>query len=89
MARRVVEPLQTAWYNLSIDDPQVRATLFSVTSQVDALGQIAGGPGVGAIGNVSIRAALVASAALLLPVVPLYGVAMRRSERAIAPQEAG
>jgi DHA3 family tetracycline resistance protein-like MFS transporter len=89
MARSVVEPLQTAWYNLSIDDPHVRATLFSVTSQVDALGQIAGGPGVGAVGNVSIRAALVASAALLLPVVPLYGVAIRRSERAIAPQEAG
>lgn len=77
--RSLVAPLQDIWINRRIDDPQVRATLFSVTGQVDALGQIAGGPFVGAIGNVSIRAALVASAALLLPVVPLYGVALRRS----------
>jgi DHA3 family tetracycline resistance protein-like MFS transporter len=88
IARSVTEPLQTAWYNLCIDDPQVRATVFSITNQVDALGQIAGGPGVGAIGNVSIRAALVVSAALLLPVVPLYGMAMRRRDLDLAPQEA-
>jgi DHA3 family tetracycline resistance protein-like MFS transporter len=56
----------------------VRATLFSATSQVDALGQIVGGPGVGAVGNVSIRAALVLSALLLAPVVPLYRVARGR-----------
>jgi DHA3 family tetracycline resistance protein-like MFS transporter len=89
IARSVTEPLQTAWYNLRIDDPQVRATVFSITNQVDALGQIAGGPGVGAIGNVSIRAALAASSALLLPVVPLYGLVMRRGEAALAPEEAG
>ena len=77
--RSLVTPLQDIWINRRIDDPQVRATLFSVTGQVDALGQIAGGPLVGAIGNVSIRAALVTSAALLLPAVPLYGVALRRS----------
>jgi DHA3 family tetracycline resistance protein-like MFS transporter len=76
--RRVAAPLHEAWYNRRIDDPQVRATLFSMTSQVDALGQIAGGPGVGLVGNVSIRAALVVSALLLAPVVPLYRVAQRR-----------
>lgn len=76
--RGVAAPLHQAWYNRRIDDPQVRATLFSVTSQVDALGQIGGGPLVGIVGNVSVRAALVISAALLVPVLPLYRVAVRR-----------
>ncbi len=78
--RSVIYPLQTAWYNLGIDDSQVRATMFSVSGQADAVGQIAGGPGVGAIGNVSIRAALLASAFLLTPVLPLYAVAMRQDD---------
>lgn len=78
--RSLSGPLRDAWVNQRIDDPQVRATVFSATSQVDSLGQIAGGPAVGAIGNVSIRAALVVSASLLSPVVPLYRLAMRRSK---------
>jgi DHA3 family tetracycline resistance protein-like MFS transporter len=77
--RGVTYPLQAAWFNLRIDDSQVRATLFSVGSQVDAIGQIGGGPLVGAIGNRSIRAALVASALLLTPALPLYVLARRRS----------
>jgi hypothetical protein len=32
------------------------------------------------IGNVSIRAALVASATILSPVLPLYWIAIRRDE---------
>jgi DHA3 family tetracycline resistance protein-like MFS transporter len=79
--RSVAGPLQTAWYNLLIDDRRVRATLFSVSGQVDAIGQIAGGPGVGAIGNLSLRAALVTSALILSPVLPLYALAIRRSRR--------
>jgi len=78
--RSVAATLHTAWYNLLIDDPQVRATMFSVASQVDAVGQIAGGPAVGAIGNLSIRAALVTSALILSPVLALYGYAIRRSK---------
>jgi DHA3 family tetracycline resistance protein-like MFS transporter len=79
--RSFVEPLQTAWFNLRIDDPQVRATIFSVGGQVDAVGQIVGGPGVGAIGNASLRAALLTSAALLAPAMPLYALAMRRENQ--------
>ena len=56
-------------------------TLEQARTQVDAIGQIAGGPAVGAIGNLSIRAALVASALLLSPVIPLYAWARRRGER--------
>ena len=76
--RSIIGPLYATWFNLRIDDPQVRATMFSISSQVDAIGQIGGGPGVGVIGNASIRAALVVSALLLSPVLPLYGFAMRR-----------
>jgi len=78
MARSLAGPLQTAWLNLLIDDPQVRATLFSVSSQSDAIGQIAGGPFLGAIGNRSIRAAFIASATLLSPTLPLYAAARKR-----------
>jgi DHA3 family tetracycline resistance protein-like MFS transporter len=77
--RSVAGPLYTAWFNLRIDDAQVRATIFSIGGQVDAIGQIAGGPAVGAIGNASMRAALVTSALLLSPVLPLYATAIRRS----------
>ncbi len=83
VARSISGPLQAAWFNLRIDDPRVRATIFSVSSQVDAIGQIAGGPVVGAVGNRSIRAALVLSAAILSPVVPLYVVTRRRGEREV------
>jgi len=79
--RNIAAPLHTAWINLSIDQPQVRATIFSVSGQADAVGQIAGGPAVGAIGNASIRAALVSSALLLSPVLPLYAAAIRKSRK--------
>jgi MFS transporter, DHA3 family, tetracycline resistance protein len=78
--RNIAAPLHTAWLNLTIDQPQVRATIFSVSGQADAIGQIAGGPVVGAVGNASIRGALVMSALLLSPVLPLYGVAIRKNK---------
>jgi DHA3 family tetracycline resistance protein-like MFS transporter len=79
--RNIAAPLHTAWINLSIDQPRVRATIFSVSGQADAVGQIAGGPAVGAIGNASIRAALVSSALLLAPVLPLYAAAIRKNRQ--------
>ncbi len=81
VSRSINGPLYSVWFNQRIDDPQVRATMFSVSSQVDAVGQITGGPLVGAVGNVSIRAALVASALILSPVLPLYSRAIQRGER--------
>ena len=79
--RGIHGPLASTWFNQRIDDPQVRATMFSVRGQVDAVGQITSGPVMGMIGNVSIRAALVASAAILSPVLPLYWITIRRNER--------
>ncbi|MCP4163285.1 MAG: hypothetical protein GY760_24755 [Deltaproteobacteria bacterium] len=32
------------WLNSQIEDPQFRATFFSISSQVDSFGQIGGGP---------------------------------------------
>ena len=76
--RSISAPLQDAWLNERIDDPRVRATVFSVSSQVDAIGQISGGPLVGVIGNaLSIRAALVTSGLMLSPAIPLYARARR------------
>lgn len=70
--RRVISPLATAWLNQSSDD-RSRATLLSLDGQADALGQIAGGPIIGAIGlAVSIPAALLTSAVALLPALAIY-----------------
>lgn len=75
MLRSVNQPLYTAWLAQNID-AKVRATVISITGQVDALGQIIGGPPVGYIGSAfSIRAALVASSILLSPVLLLFSVA--------------
>jgi DHA3 family tetracycline resistance protein-like MFS transporter len=66
-------PVTTTWLNQFIDS-KVRATVLSMISQVDAVGQMAGGPVVGIIGNLrSIRAALTGSALLLAPAVLLFG----------------
>lgn len=81
--RRVVGPLSTAWMNQSAD-ARSRATVLSLEGQADALGQIAGGPVVGAIGlAVSLPAALLASAAALLPALALYLRAVARREEVV------
>ncbi|MBN1565044.1 MAG: MFS transporter [Anaerolineae bacterium] len=77
-------PVFTAWINPHIDS-KVRATVYSMAGQVDAIGQVAGGPGVGYIGSAwSIRAALVAGGILLSPVLWLFGYAVRH-EATITP----
>jgi DHA3 family tetracycline resistance protein-like MFS transporter len=74
--RQAFGPVQRAWLNRSLDSAN-RATLLSIDGQADALGQIAGGPMIGAIGSgVSIRAALLASAALLGAALPLFARAL-------------
>jgi MFS transporter, DHA3 family, tetracycline resistance protein len=66
------DPLRLAWLNQNIES-RVRATVISMNSQVDAIGQIAGGPVLGAIGSwVSLRAALAGAAVVLSPALLLY-----------------
>jgi DHA3 family tetracycline resistance protein-like MFS transporter len=74
--RQAFSPVQRAWLNRSLD-PANRATLFSVDGQADALGQIVGGPIIGVVASgISIRAALVGSAALLTLALPLFARAL-------------
>lgn len=78
LARSLIRPVYTTWLNQSIEDSSVRATVNSLASQAGAIGEVAGGPGVGAIGNVvSLPAALVASGLLLTPAIGLYARAVR------------
>ncbi|HEY3229399.1 MAG TPA: MFS transporter [Roseiflexaceae bacterium] len=79
LLRRTNQPLYTAWINQNVS-PQVRATVFSMTSQSDAFGQIAGGPAVGAIGALfSLRAAMVVTGLLLSPALALYARSLRHA----------
>jgi DHA3 family tetracycline resistance protein-like MFS transporter len=76
--RGLAGPLSMTWLNQNIPDSSVRATVISISGQSDAIGQVAGGPGIGALGSlVSLRAALLAGAALLAPAVGLFGRALR------------
>lgn len=60
-------PLFQAWVNRGLQ-PASRATINSAASQMDGLGQIFGGPVLGAIGAVrSVAAAIVAASVLRIP----------------------
>jgi len=87
--RDISYPLQTAWINQKLDS-QVRATVHSMFGQVDAVGQVAGGPGVGLIANlVSVVAAISTSGLLLTPALFMIGRANALSrEQAEAEFEA-
>jgi MFS transporter, DHA3 family, tetracycline resistance protein len=66
-ARSVHIPLNTAWINQKLDS-KVRATIHSMFGQVDAIGQMLGGPLVAVIAAVgSAVASLVTSSLLLTP----------------------
>jgi MFS transporter, DHA3 family, tetracycline resistance protein len=78
LARRLKEPLYVTWLNKNVEDSSVRATVNSIASQSDAIGEVAGGPVIGVVGTVaSLRAALVATGLLLAPAIALYGRALR------------
>ncbi|MEK7809436.1 MAG: MFS transporter, partial [Chloroflexota bacterium] len=70
--RYAIDPIHGNWLNQRITDSRVRATVLSMSSQMNAVGQIAGGPAIGVVGNsFSVRAALLISAVILSPVLPL------------------
>lgn len=78
--RNTIDPLYTAWIAQHTDD-SVRATVISVAGQVDAFGQIAGGPIIGWIGTLrGLRTALVVTGATLAPAIPLLARASRRAD---------
>jgi MFS transporter, DHA3 family, tetracycline resistance protein len=88
LLRSVRSPVFTAWINQGLE-PGTRATINSVGSQVDAVGQTAGGPVLGLIAiRVSTPAALASSALLSVPSLLLYVRAIRRgSVGTVAPEQ--
>ena len=75
--RGLTFPLTSTWLNKHIDS-EVRATVLSMTNQLDALGQFTGGPVIGLIGRLrSLRAAIVSAGLVLSPTVFLYGRAKK------------
>lgn len=71
-ALAVALPIQTAWLNRNADS-QSRATVMSMNSQANAIGQVIGGPPLGALANrTSLATALFASAVILSPTSLLY-----------------
>jgi DHA3 family tetracycline resistance protein-like MFS transporter len=79
--RALIVPLQSAWINSAIKDSSVRATVLSIVNQADAIGQVGGGPAIGAIGSsVGLRPALALGAAALAPALGLYGRAVRHQD---------
>jgi DHA3 family tetracycline resistance protein-like MFS transporter len=79
--RGVNTPLYTAWVNTGLESAS-RATVNSLSSQADALGQVGGGPVIGWVAAVrSVRAALGFAAALAVPAIPL----VRRGRHAERP----
>ena len=67
LLRGVSGPLQTAWINQKLDS-RVRATIHSMFGQVDAIGQMTGGPVIGLAGSLfSVRLAVGISSLLLSP----------------------
>jgi DHA3 family tetracycline resistance protein-like MFS transporter len=70
--RSTLNPLYSAWTNRGIPS-SVRATVLSTLGQMDAIGQVLGGPALGLIANqFGFRIALIAAGFVLSPVLLLY-----------------
>jgi hypothetical protein len=80
LLRRVHDPVFAAFVNRGLES-RSRATVLSIRSQADALGQVLGGPALGALAvAASTRSALLAGAAALLPALWLYARARAAGE---------
>lgn len=92
--RSLIYPLYSAWVNQNIPS-EIRATLISMSSLVDATGQIGGGPIMGLIArNYSIPAGLITSAFLLSPALLLLWIIYMKkidggSSSLILPNQSG
>ncbi len=86
IVRRTLQPLYSAWINRGIPT-EVRATVLSTYGQMDAIGQIVGGPIVGVVANrFGLRAALVLAGIMLTPVLALYRRAYHQGDESGAAQ---
>lgn len=81
-------PLYNIWLNRNIPSA-VRSTVLSMNGQLDSLGQIAGGPLFGALGNLSIRLAMGAVGLVSAPAVALYWRTARKKDATPEDDEPG
>jgi DHA3 family tetracycline resistance protein-like MFS transporter len=79
ITRNVLGPLYNAWVNQRLDS-DTRATVISMSGQVDAIGQIASGPLAGLVSRWSVQAAIAFASFLLTPALPLIKKANRLHE---------
>jgi MFS transporter, DHA3 family, tetracycline resistance protein len=80
MLRGVRTPLYTGWVNFKLD-PQIRATVLSFSSLIDSSGQTIGGPLTGLVARQSsIRLGILTSAALLAPVLIIFGKMIKNNQ---------
>ncbi|MBH1940757.1 MFS transporter [Mobilitalea sibirica] len=76
--RRINDPIFSAWKNRNLKS-EVRATVLSTYGQLDALGQIIGGPVIGFIAlKASISVAIFISSIFLVPILGLYLLAIKK-----------
>jgi len=83
----VAAPIEAAWLNRELRS-DIRATVLSMNAQVNAVGQVVGGPPLGALaGRTTVATALVVSAALLSPTIAIFGRLGRRRAQPGGPVE--
>lgn len=82
LMRSIKGPVLDAWMNDHVDE-RLRASVFSANGQMDAFGQIIGGPIVGLVAQqLSVSWGLICTALLLLPAFVLILYAERVTEKA-------
>jgi hypothetical protein len=75
-------PVYMTWLNGNVRESQTRATVISMTNVSHSVGESAGGPAIGLVGNIfGIRAALAAGGVVLTAAIPLYVRAIRHHGR--------
>lgn len=70
ITREMISPLYSTWVNQRLSS-ETRATVISMSGQVDALGQIASGPLSGLVSLWSMKAAIGFAGLLITPALPL------------------
>lgn len=77
MFREVRNPFYDAWMNQNVES-KVRATVFSMCSQANAVGQIAGGPILGWIATaISLKISMILAGIVLIPTLFLYNYSIK------------
>lgn len=89
LLREVRGPVFTAWLNRGLE-PSTRATVNSMAGQMDAIGQIAGGPAIGLAAVAwGVPAAIVIAGVLRVPSLTLFARVLRRPLAPPVPVEVG